>query len=113
MAIKGDKPGAPGLKRVSAAKKGSVRKAGSKSTFDLDEAVAAAEEAPAVHSYSLPSVMTKPLFGSTVRAKYINDFLRQLIMLLDAGTSLLKSLTILSERSEQRALRELVVDITR
>ncbi|MFA6243941.1 MAG: type II secretion system F family protein, partial [Candidatus Hydrogenedentales bacterium] len=42
-----------------------------------------------------------------------HDFLRQLIMLLDAGTSLLKSLTILSERSEQRALRELVVDITR
>ncbi len=112
MAIKGDKPGAPGLKRVSAAKKGSVRKAGSKSTFDLDEAVAAVE-APAAHSYSLPSVMSKPLFGSTVRAKYINDFLRQLIMLLDAGTSLLKSLTILSERSEQRALRELVVDITR
>lgn len=112
MAIKGDKPGAPGLKRVSAAKKGVTRKAGAKATFDLDEAVAAAD-APAAHTSSLPGVMTKPLFGSTVKKKYVNDFLRQLIMLLDAGTSLLKSLTILSERSEQRAVRELITDITR
>lgn len=48
-----------------------------------------------------------------IRERDIVIFLRQLIMLLEAGTPLLKALTTLSERSERGALRGLVGDMKR
>ncbi len=115
MAIKGEKAPAAGLKRVGGAKKGVVRKTAAKATFDLDAAVAetAAPVSVGTTAAVMPSILSRPIAGRSVKQKYINDFLRQLVMLLDAGTPLLRSLTILAERGEQRALRELVADIAR
>jgi type IV pilus assembly protein PilC len=51
-------------------------------------------------------------FGTTgVRQGDITIFLRQLIMLLDAGTPILKALKTLAERGEKIALRQLVFDL--
>lgn len=47
----------------------------------------------------------------TVRHSDVTHFLRQLIMLLEAGTPILKSLRALSERGERAATRSLVGDI--
>jgi len=46
-----------------------------------------------------------------IRAADITTFLRQLIMLLDAGTPILKSLRSLADRGERMALRSLIADI--
>ncbi len=47
-----------------------------------------------------------------VRHTDVTAFLRQLIMLLEAGTSILKSLRALSQRGERPAMRALVAEIT-
>jgi len=47
----------------------------------------------------------------TVRHSEVTNFLRQLIMLIEAGTPLLKSLKTLSKRGESAAVRGLVSDI--
>lgn len=49
--------------------------------------------------------------GMGVRYKDVNVFLRQLIMLLEAGTPILKSLQTLAHRSERAAVRAMVSDI--
>jgi type II secretory pathway component PulF len=49
--------------------------------------------------------------AGTVRYADITAFLRQLIMLLDAGTPLLRSLRALAKRSERLAVRGLINDI--
>ena len=46
-----------------------------------------------------------------IRSADVTVFLRQLIMLLDAGTPILKSLKSLSERGEKMAVRALISDI--
>ncbi len=48
---------------------------------------------------------------STVRYQEITDFLRQLIMLLESGTPLLKSLKTLAQRGQTEAIRGLINDI--
>ncbi|MFO7973696.1 MAG: type II secretion system F family protein [Candidatus Hydrogenedentota bacterium] len=53
----------------------------------------------------------RSLLGSSVRRRDITVFLRQLVMLLEAGTPLLKSLKTLSRRLENRAVRNMVQDI--
>jgi len=53
-----------------------------------------------------------PIFRrGSVRHVDITNFLRQLIMLLEAGTPILKSLQTLSQRGERAAARQLVGDI--
>ena len=47
-----------------------------------------------------------------VRGRDITSFLRQLIMMLDAGTPLLKSLKSLSRRGERQGIRDLVAGMT-
>jgi type IV pilus assembly protein PilC len=49
---------------------------------------------------------------STVRTKDVNSFLRQLIMLLEAGTPILRSLRTMSERGERASVRNMVRDMT-
>jgi type IV pilus assembly protein PilC len=107
MAIKGEKAG-EGLKRVSRAKKSTTtRRVTAKSTFDLDEAAAAAE---VTATPSLYARLSSVRIGG-VRNQDITDFLRQLIMLLEAGTPLLRSLSILSQRGERAGIRLLVTDM--
>ncbi len=70
----------------------------------------------AVSSVSVEVSATPPpsasrLAGGSVRHSDITMFLRQLIMLLEAGTPILKSLRSLSERGEKAAQRSLVADI--
>lgn len=112
MAMKGDK--VVRASRASATKKaGASRRVSARATFDLDEAVAT-ETAPAARSFtaSFSGVNLGRAVGGRVRDSDVNDFLRQLIMLLEAGTPLLRSLTILSQRGERAAVRNMVADIT-
>lgn len=50
--------------------------------------------------------------GISIRERDLAVVLRQLIMLLEAGTPLLKSLKTLSERSDKASVRALLTDIT-
>ncbi|HOD51022.1 MAG TPA: type II secretion system F family protein [Candidatus Hydrogenedentes bacterium] len=70
---------------------------------------AAAHRVTAVRDTSGPR--GRSLLGSSVRRKDITVFLRQLVMLLEAGTPLLKSLKTLSRRLESRGIRNMVQDI--
>lgn len=51
-----------------------------------------------------------PAFFRTTRSKHVNAFLRQLIMLLEAGTPLLKSLKTLADRN-RAGVRYMILDI--
>ena len=53
-----------------------------------------------------------PFSADGVRYSDVTTFLRQLIMLLEAGTSILKALRALSQRGERPAMRALVAEIT-
>lgn len=53
----------------------------------------------------------RALYGGRVRNSDITAFLRQLIMLLESGTPILRSLQTLSNRGERAAARALVADI--
>jgi type II secretory pathway component PulF len=102
MPTSSDKSGG-GLKRV--------RRPGPKTP---DAAAASARPAPI--QVSVPRVVTAPrpvrfAVGGGVRRNDITVFLRQLILLLDSGTPLLKSLKSLSERGEKEVVRALVSDI--
>lgn len=72
--------------------------------------------APAVEAAVEPTVAPKASQGflsmsAPVRYTDITVFLRQLIMMLEAGTPLLRSLKTLSQRGEKASLRALVNDI--
>lgn len=113
MAMKGDK--VVRSSRASATKKaGASRRVSARATFDLDEAVATETSATPARSFtaSFSGVNLGRAVGGRVRDSDVNDFLRQLIMLLEAGTPLLRSLTILSTRGERAAVRNMVADIT-
>lgn len=75
----------------------------------------AAEEAVSMEEYVSPvsarPVTSFPLMG--VRHKDVTVFLRQLIMLLEAGTPILRSLDTLATRSDRAGVRALVSDIAR
>ena len=66
-----------------------------------------------VVSRNVESKATSPSFfaTSTVRYTDITVFLRQFIMLLDAGTPILRALRALAKRSERQAMRGLINDI--
>jgi type IV pilus assembly protein PilC len=115
MAMKGEKSARTSRASASgsARKTGASRRVSARSTFDLDEAVAV-ETTPAPRSFTA-SFATSGLgraVGGRVRDADVNDFLRQFIMLLEAGTPMLRSLNILSARGERAALRNMVADIT-
>lgn len=57
------------------------------------------------------SVMVSSQFSLSIREGDIVVFLRQLIMLLEAGTPLLRSLQTLAQRSERQSVRNLISDI--
>lgn len=51
------------------------------------------------------------IWRSGIKYQEITDFLRQLIMLLESGTPLLKSLKTLAQRSQNEALRSMISDL--
>ncbi len=90
--------------RVRRAKKGAAARSRT--------VVSAGEEGAA--SMELTAAAPKPspfLAGASIRYGDITAFLRQLIMMLDAGTPLLRTLKTLSQRGEKKTMRALVTDI--
>lgn len=69
-----------------------------------DDVILRAEEAD-------PATVWGAIKRGTVRHADVTVFLRQLIMLLEAGTPILKSLKALSQRGNNAALRAMVADI--
>lgn len=117
MAMKADKGGEGGRRSARATSATATRRAASsrrvtaRATYDLDEAVAA-ETASVSPSRSFTSLASAGFSrGTNARREDVTDFLRQLIMLLDAGTPILRSLDILARRGERAAIRNLVADI--
>ena len=64
-------------------------------------------------SDNIENKAASPVFfaASTVRYPDITVFLRQFIMLLDAGTPILRALRALAKRSKRQAMRGLINDI--
>ena len=100
MATNADKPGG-GIKRVR-------RVARPAAVEPAEEAVVVRPEPVA----KTVSIRPRPASSGSVRNADITAFLRQLIMLIDAGTPLLRSLKTLSERGEKASVRALIADIT-
>lgn len=78
---------------------------------ELERPQSAASEATLTSVSAAPETILSRS-GGGVRNKDITGFLRQLIMLLDAGTPILKSLKTLSRRGERKGLRDMVSGIT-
>ncbi len=117
MATNADKPAAK-IKRVrrTAKKAPAKRNADAISEAEVPEEVVAPPKkrvaAPTVTAVA-PDTGPVPSKLGRVRRRDITLFLRQLIMLLDAGTPLLKSLQTLSERLEGKGIRAIVSDVAR
>lgn len=100
MATNADKPGG-GIKRVR-------RVAQRPAAVEAEEEVVVRSE-PVV---TTPALRPHAATSGSIRFSDITVFLRQLIMMLDAGTPLLRSLKTLSERGEKAAMRALIADMT-
>lgn len=106
---------APDAKKPTA-KKSVARRPAKRKTAAKSEPAEIVREVPPDEVSVLPSasviraaVTTRTTRG--VRSKDITSFLRQLIMLLEAGTPLLKSLKSLSQRGEHQGIRNMVAGI--
>ena len=92
--------------------------AGTPQKLSDDTAAQTGSEKPAVSApprvIAPPTATVAARFASAggIRAGDVNNFLRQLIMLLEAGTPILKSLKTLSERGDKAGVRALVADIS-
>lgn len=112
MPSKSDKPAndqtSTARRRKSVAKKAPVK---------LEEQLAQ-DSAPAAPSRDIAGTnhrsRSHSIFSGdwNVRYKDVTAFLRQLIMMLEAGTPILRSLKTLSHRGERAAIRDMVADIT-
>lgn len=101
------------------------RKRATKKTVTVIEPVGVAplaasplnEDAPTRSRASMDDFVIAPpqqrhiLMRTSVRSADVTIFLRQLIMMLDAGTPILRSLKQLAKRGERVAIRDLVADI--
>ena len=79
---------------------------------ELDRPGKKARAASAVPSVSAASDTILSRAGGGVRNKEITAFLRQLVMMLEAGTPILKSLKSLAGRGERKTLRDMIRGIT-
>lgn len=94
-----------GIKKVRKTTKGKVQ---SLSQIVSEEEVIRREPTTTGSSFSTSLSFMK---RGTVRYQEITDFLRQLIMLLESGTPLLKSLKTLAQRGQSEAIRGLINDL--
>jgi len=100
MAMNGDKPSGATTRGKRAAK----RKAATAALTAEEEIVVRSGRTSAASVWGF-------LQKGTVRHSEITDFLRQLIMLIEAGTPILRSLKTLAERGKSMPRRALVADI--
>lgn len=114
------KEGAAPVRRKRAAKKTVTVLEGSSSIAPLETAPIEQEApvqrprtatAPSVYAQDPAPPQQSFLTRGTVRSADVTVFLRQLIMMLDAGTPILRALKTLSKRGERAAARALVADI--
>ena len=107
MAMQGENP-AGGVRRV----RRTTRKLSDEGIVDRAPSEQPAAAPPRV--VALPASLGVPRFGSVgnIRSNDINNMLRQLIMLLEAGTPLLKAMKTLSERGEKASVRALISDMS-
>ncbi|MBI4559795.1 MAG: type II secretion system F family protein [Candidatus Hydrogenedentes bacterium] len=96
MPTPADRP-AEAIKRV---RRGAKKIASVSTTAPVEEAVA-----------PRPLAMTSAALFVGVRSRDVTTFLRQLIMLVEAGTPILKALRTLAERGQRASIRHLVADI--
>ena len=107
MAMQGENP-AGGVRRV----RRTTRKLSDEGIVDRTPSEQPVAAPPRV--VALPTSLGVPRFGSvgSIRSSDINNVLRQLIMLLEAGTPLLKAMKTLSERGEKASVRALISDMS-
>lgn len=79
---------------------------------ELDRPGKKARAASTVPSVSAAADTILSRAGGGVRNKEITAFLRQLVMMLEAGTPILKSLKSLARRGERKTLRDMIRGIT-
>lgn len=82
------------------------------STLEVSEDTNEANDGAVLPSISAVQEAITTRTTRSVRHRDITVFLRQLIMMLDAGTPILKALKSLSHRGEHRGIRNLVTGIT-
>jgi type IV pilus assembly protein PilC len=127
MASEGRAKTAAGAKRATRKKPATRRKTAARSLKSLEEDAAPAveEKKPAertersrakTEAAGKDSIAKRPPRSSSFlagrpKARDVNNFLRQLIMLMDAGTPILKSLKTCAQRSEKAVIRNMVADI--
>ena len=107
--------------KMKRARKRAAKKTDTQTSADTaGEATRAEESAPKAKSAATRVTAVRDTSGprgsgfwalSSVRRRDITLFLRQLVMLLESGTPLLKSLKTLARRLESRAVRNMVQDI--
>lgn len=130
MATEGRKA-ATGTKRATRKKPTTRRKAATRTLKSLQEEAAPVEStakaakkepvkpasrtatsaAKAVDTTVSKSPPRSAFRATRPRSRDVNNFLRQLIMLMDAGTPILKSLKTAARRNEKAAIRNMVTDI--
>ena len=101
-------------RKPTAARKAAVelRQAENLIEAELDRPGDKARAASAVPSVSAAPDTILSRAGGGIRNKDITAFLRQLVMMLEAGTPILKSLKSLARRGERKALRGMIGGIT-
>lgn len=107
MATEKPEGGANRIKRTPAKRKAATAKIKAKPKVKKRTAIDRSTEVTTAETPPRDSI----LGISSVRGRDITVFLRQLIMLLEAGTPILKSLNTLAERSQNAGTRGLVSDI--
>ncbi len=101
-------------RKPSAARKAVVelREAENLIEAELEKPKARTASASAVPSASASTETILSRAGAGIRRKDIVAFLRQLIMMLEAGTPILKSLKSLARRGDRKAIRDMIGGIT-
>lgn len=103
----------PARKRTAGSRKPAAAKRAPAARLALEDDApgAAPAESVVTRSSDAPAAPALSILRGGVRHADVTHFLRQLIMLIEAGTPILRALQALSERGERAATRALVTDI--
>jgi type IV pilus assembly protein PilC len=112
MPSKGDKA-AGGIKRVKRGPRKPAAQKAAETTPPPAPKRAAVETVGATRASAPPPRAATSVLGNFGVQEHVTTFLRQLIMMLEAGTPLLKTLNTLANRGESSSARAVVADIAR